>query len=455
MTTSRPVPATRLALALGALLALTAASPSAAQDPRPLQPPAPDRFSAAETEIEPRVTERERDTMLDVLEAINEERTDEALKLLAKNRGEVSSAVFDFTVANIHFQAEQYDQAIEAYEAAVAKHPKFRRAWKNLGLIHVRRNDFVQAKLALSRVIELGGGDAITYGLLGMACSSTEDELAAESAFRMANLLDPGTFDWKMGMARSFFKQRRYADAAALCESMIAAQPDRADLWLLQANAYIGLNRPLEAAGNYELVDRLGGSTVASLNMLGDIYINETLYDMAVAAYVRAMELDPAGSPDRAIRAAKVLTARSALAETRTILGRIEALHGSRLDAGERKDLLKLRARLAVAEGAGEEEVAVLEEIVELDPLDGEALILLGQHAARSEDPEQAAFYYERAAAIEAFEADASVRHAQLLVGQGRYVEALPLLRRAQTLKPRDNIQEYLESVERVAQSRS
>ena len=310
MTTSRPVPATRLALALGALLALTAASPSAAQDPRPLQPPAPDRFSAddlalwrdpdfkrrfvesyiAETEIEPRVTEPERDTLLDVLEAINEERTDEALKLLAKNRGEVSSAVFDFTVANIHFQAEQYDQAIEAYEAAVAKHPKFRRAWKNLGLIHVRRNDFVQAKLALSRVIELGGGDAITYGLLGMACSSTEDELAAESAFRMANLLDPGTFDWKMGMARSFFKQRRYADAAALCESMIAAQPDRADLWLLQANAYIGLNRPLEAAGNYELVDRLGGSTVASLNMLGDIYINESLYDLAVDAYLRAMD---------------------------------------------------------------------------------------------------------------------------------------------------------------------
>ena len=87
-------------------------------------------------------------------------------------------------------------------------------------------------------------------------------------------------------------------------------------------------------------------------------------------------------------------------------------------------------------------------------PLDGEALILLGQHSARSEDYEKAVFYYERAASLEKHEADAKVRHAQLLVGQGKYTEALPLLRRAQDLKPRDDVQKYLEQVERVAKSR-
>jgi len=89
-----------------------------------------------------------------------------------------------------------------------------------------------------------------------------------------------------------------------------------------------------------------------------------------------------------------------------------------------------------------------------LDPLDGEALILLGQNYARKGDAEKAVFYYERAASIESFEADAKIRHAQLLVGNGKYDEALPLLRRAQQLNPRDNIQKYLEQVERVAKSR-
>ena len=91
---------------------------------------------------------------------------------------------------------------------------------------------------------------------------------------------------------------------------------------------------------------------------------------------------------------------------------------------------------------------------VALDPLDGEALILLGQHSSRAGEIEKAIFYYERAASLEKFEADAKVRHAQLLVKTGNYADALPLLRRAQQLKPRDNIQDYLEQVERVAKSR-
>lgn len=126
-------------------------------------------------------------------------------------------------------------------------------------------------------------------------------------------------------------------------------------------------------------------------------------------------------------------------------------MYGDQIETAERKDLLKLQARIAVAKGASDEEVRILEEIVALDPLDGEALLLLGQHHGRAGNPEKAIFYYERAASLEAFEAEAKVRHAQLLVKQGSYEEALPLLRRAQQLKPRDNIQDYLEQVERVA----
>jgi len=408
----------------------------------------------AETEIEPRVTESEREKMLKVLELISADQMDEAARLLEKNTKEASSAVFDFTLANIHFQKEELEQAAVAYERAVTKYPKFRRAWKNLGLIHVRNGAFAEAVTALTRVIELGGGDALTYGLLGFAYSSVENDLCAESAYRMAILLDPATLDWKMGLARSLFKQERYAQAVTLCDGLIAKYPDRADLWLLQANAYIGLKEPLKAAVNYELVDHLGKSTVASLNMLADIYVNQELFEAAVAYYIRALESDPQGRTDRAIRAAKVLSARAAFSESKTLIEHVEALHGDALETSERKDLLKLRARIAVAEGAGDEEIKVLEEIVALDPLDGEALILLGQHSARSEDYEKAVFYYERAASLEQHEADAKVRHAQLLVGQGKYTEALPLLRRAQDLKPRDDVQKYLEQVERVAKSR-
>ena len=51
-------------------------------------------------------------------------------------------------------------------------------------------------------------------------------------------------------------------------------------------------------------------------------------------------------------------------------------------------------------------------------------------------------------------EADARVRHAQVLVSQGKYADALPLLRRAQQLKHRENVQQFLDQVEKVAASR-
>ncbi len=408
----------------------------------------------AESDVEPKVTSHERDALQKVLELIAADKPADAITLIEKQRGPAASAVLDFMLANLHFQKDRLDPAAAAYKIAVEKYPKFRRAWKNLGLIEVRQERFADAMRSFTRVIELGGGDAITYGLLGFSCSNVEQHLAAESAYRMAALLDPEALDWQMGLARSFFKQKRYADAASLCGNLIERHPERADLWLLQANAWIGLQQPLRAAENYEIVERLGRSTAESLHMLGDIYLNEGMYDLATDAYVNALDRAPTASAARPLRAAKVLTGRGALAQTRRLVTSIVAVKGETLSVDEKKALLKLRARLAVAEGAGEEEVRVLEEIVALDPLDGDALLLLGQHRQRAGDAERAVFFYERAASLPAFEADAKVRHAQLLVGQGRYSEALPLLRRALVVKPRDAVQDYLEQVERAAQTR-
>lgn len=410
----------------------------------------------AETEIEPRLSDSERAVLMKVVELMAAEKIDGATELLEKEvaRNPDGNAVFDFTLANLHFQNEKLEEAVPAYRLAVQKFPKFRRAWKNLGLVHVRRGEFEEALPALAKVIELGGQDAVSYGLLAYCYSSTEDHLAAETAYRMAILLDPRTMDWKLGLARSLFKQERYAEAVSLCARLIEDHPNRSDLWLLQANAYLGLDQPMKAAEIYEVVDQLGGSTTESLSTLGDIYLNGEMYDMAVAASVRALDSSPGGDIQRALRSAKVLSARGALEESKILIETIESRRSSDLTEQDRKDLLKMRARLAVADGSAEEEVRILEEIAAMDPLDGDALILLGQHSARAGNEEKAAFYYERAAAIEKYEADAKVRHAQLLVGKGKYNEALPLLRRAQLLLPRDNVQQFLEQVERAAKGR-
>lgn len=407
----------------------------------------------SETDIEPKYNPIEADLIQQVLELMSNEKVDEAIALIEQNRGPAASAALDANLGVIRFTRNELPEAISCYEAAVAKHPKFRRAWSNLGAAYFRLGKYAEAIPALTRAIETGAVNGLNFGFLGYCYLTIENSLSAESAYRMALLLDPKTEDWKLGLVRCFFKQRRYADVVALTGELLAAKPERADLWQMQASAYAGLGQPMRAAENYEFLERLGKLDAANLLNLGDIYINEELFDLGVGAYSRAIAADVSVGSARPIRAARSLVGRGASREAGELLAAIEAAF-PQLEVEPRKEVLRLRARLAVASGGGAEEASILEEIVQLDPLDGRALIDLGKYYGAQGDIERAILYFERGAGIEAFEADAKVGHAQLLVQKQRYAEALPLLRRAQTLKPRENIQKFLEEVERVAQSK-
>jgi tetratricopeptide (TPR) repeat protein len=405
-------------------------------------------------DIEPRVSPEE----VKILEKIQPLMADDLPKAratLVKQMKTDCSAILDFTLAGILFQQDEMKEALRHYDVAVAKFPSFRRAWRNIGLIHAREGEYDGAITAFTRMIELGGGDGYSFGLLGFAYAAKQDFQAAEAAYRSALLLQPENTEWRLGLTRCVFKQGKFQDASALLDVLIERYPDKADFWLLQAHTYLGMKQPLAAAQNLEAVDVLGGSTSDSLHTLGDIYVSEKLLPLAVHAYHRALDIDLQQPLTRQLRSAEVLAAQGAHAEARKVVEHIRGMRGASLEASDRAKLLKLDARLSMADGSGGEDTAkVLEEIVALDPLDGEALLLLGQHHARQGDGERAIFFYERAASIEAFEANAKVRIAQTLVGSGRYADALPLLRRAQELKPREDIARYLEQVERLARSR-
>jgi len=409
----------------------------------------------AESDVEPtldRGESREFNRILDLLGSEDPEDVAEARRRLEEARAGDGNAVFDFTLAQILFENDEIEAARQAYAAAVAKFPKFRRAWRAIGAIDMQAKRFDRAIPSLVKVIELGGGESITYGFLGFAFANVGDDLAAEHAFRMAVMLDSANLDWRIQLARTLFNQKRYADAAALCDTLIANNPTRGDLWLLQANAHLGQEQTIRAAENYEMVDRLGQSTADSLSMLGDIYVNADLPELAAGAYRRSFAMDPPPAPDRAIRAANVMVLRGGYEAAGPLVAALRERFADSMSDEQTKDLLKLQARLASAKGEGGAAEA-LEEIVALDPLDGEALILLGQEYRRSGDPIKAAFAFERAAAMERFEAKAKRLHGQLLVSTGDYAAALPLLRRSQSLEANENLRAFIDQVERVSRA--
>jgi tetratricopeptide (TPR) repeat protein len=250
----------------------------------------------------------------------------------------------------------------------VAKFPSFRRAWRNLGLIHVKQasskegheaqDEYDAAIRAFTRMIELGGADAYSYGLLGFAYTAKQDFLPAEASYRNALLLQPENTEWRLGLTRCVFKQQKFEDAVALLDVLLARYPEKAEFWQLQAQAFLGLKQPLRAAQNLEVVDRLGKATPDNLHTLGDIYVTENLMDLAAGAYRRALERDPAQPTAKILRDVELLAARSAPAQARQLSARVQEVLGTNLVDADRRRCSSSRRASSMAEGGGTSETA-------------------------------------------------------------------------------------------------
>jgi tetratricopeptide (TPR) repeat protein len=405
--------------------------------------------------VEPKISTEEQVVLKNLIEILKTGDKQLAIATLTPEVTPEASAALDFTLANLYFEQGELDNAIRYYRSSLQKEADFLRAHKNLGILLVQKGQFPDAIGPLSKTLSLGNPDGITYGLLGLSFLNTGDSLSAEAAYRNAIVFAPETNDWKLGLARALLEQQKFDEGIAILDYLIKAKPEDGALWLVQANAYLGLGEAEKAAANYEIVDRMGQSTGDSLNLLGDIYMNEDMKELALEAYLEAMDKDPDQDISRPLRAAEVLTNRGALDEAKMMIDRIRSNYS---DIPNDTDLvlLKLQARNDIAKDRRDDAVAVLEQIVEREPLDGEALILLARFYSQTEsdDPEvkedmfqKAILLYERAAKIRDYEDRALLAHAQMLVGAGEYADAVPLLERVMTITPRDNIGRYLQQV--------
>ena len=413
------------------------------------------RSYLAVTDVEPPVTEKESVVMREVLDLMAANDLDAAIALLEKNRNAKATAAYDFMLGNLRFTRDELDLAALAYGTAAAKYPNYRRAWQQLGLARVQLGQFDKARDALVRAFELGADDAVTAGLLGFSHSNTGQWLGAETAYRRAIMLDPKTLDWQFGLAKAYFAQERFEEAAALLQTLIEGDADNADLWLIQANAFLGMDAIDRAAENFEIARGLGGATPESLSMLANIYVNQGLGDVAMDRYLEGLGVESGGDPAPAFKAARLLTRRQELEPVERMCAFMRANLMDGFTAEQKKELLKVEARVAVQRGRGDREAEILTEIVDLDPMDGEALRLLGQYYGRQDDGfEKAIFYFDRAGEIEGFEADAKVDQAQLLVRNKDYSGAIRLLKAAQAIRPRDSVQRYLDEIEAFQRNR-
>lgn len=383
-----------------------------------------------------------------------------AAYVLKTNLTAKSHPQFDFTLGSLYFQLGDMESAARHYQTAIDKFPDFRRAQKNLGFSFLKLSKFEEAAGPLAKAVELGDRDSTTFGLLGFCHMNAGRYIPSEAAYRQAILFQPDNKDWRLGLVKALVAQEKLNEANRLVDEVLGKDPTAHDMWLLQAGIFARMEKNALAAVNYEIVRKLGKADAATLFSLGDIYMAQDSKDLALPVYLDA--IDEAGAADvkRGLRAAKILVSRGAQTEAKKLFAQVRKSAGDKLKGDDELELLKLESKVAVSEGDAATAVKILAQVVERNPLDGEALIMIGDHYLKNADARddkgridhlaKAEHRFDLASKIAGFEPDAFVKLAQVRVKQEKFDDAIALLNKAQKIQPRDSVQRYLEAIERL-----
>ncbi|MBK1877145.1 tetratricopeptide repeat protein [Pelagicoccus mobilis] len=409
---------------------------------------------------EPDLTEEEQLVVKNVLTALQGDPAtgvkadkNQALTMILAAITPEASAALDFIAANFYAEKSDLKNAIKYYDSAAKKHPSFLRAIRNGAIMKVKEGRYEAALKDFTKAIELGAKDTTTMGLLGLCYVNTEKYFSAETAYREAIVLDPTVKDWQVGLAKSLLQQQKYEEGIAVLEQILVDDPENDILWSSAANAYLGLEDAETAVAIQEIVDRLGKSTPDTLIFMGNIYMSRSLNELALTYFQRAIKKDKNQDPDVYVSIAETMTARGTYDEATSVISDIRSSFGTKLDDDNKLSILRLEAQIALATGQGEKVIPILEELIERDPMDGQALLLLAEFNSNKgtvDGYNRADLYYGRAEKVREWEVRALLSWARSYVAREQFGKAIPKLERIQVLDPQDHIGRYLEQVRKV-----
>jgi len=433
---------TRAAVAWGAAFALTDSDPDSPEFRR--------RFMASygvNEAIEPKLTPADRPLQEAIIPHIRDNPR-KAIEFIEKALGPKTNPAFYSILGNLYYQVNEFGMAERALRQAIGAFPSLRRAWRTLALTYVQRSSFQEAVIPLLKVIELGGGDAQSYGLLAYSYLNLEKYEASLSAYRMARLFKPDSVDFRRGQARCLQETGQYRLAVALLDELLEERPEILDFWLAQANAFLELDQPNDAIANLQIVADAGMASWESRILLGDLLLNRGLESLALKTYMSAFREQGPRREAGALHPLKQLVASGLYPEARSYLNLIRPTIPEGLNDGSRRVLSLAEARIEMSVGDPQKALDWLGQLLEEDPLDGESLLMLGQYYRTRKEFGQAEFYFERLLSLRDFAARGHVELGRLEVDQGRLREALITLRKAQALDPDPNVREYMEAIE-------
>ncbi|MEZ5276917.1 MAG: tetratricopeptide repeat protein [Opitutaceae bacterium] len=371
------------------------------------------------------------------------EQPDYALRLLETMIAddEPESPAFEFVLGNMYFMQGRLVSSEARYLSALKAYPEFQRAWLNLGVLRFSAGRYAEAVPCFTRVIALGDREARTLGLLAYCLQETGNSLVAEMAYMQALTAEPDNQELIEGLLRLYLRNSNWPRAEILLKQLIRMNPEDGEKHLLYAKELDDEGRSLEAIIVLEVAAGIGVLNADGLLYLSNLQVKNGLHAEALAGYRRVLESQPDIGLSHLLSFARVLIEEGQFDEAESILGGLS----DDVPAEMRGELLRARAELAQSRGHWVEAEDYLERLLNLNPLDSDALIRLGQSHRRSGDLARAQLVFERAYQIDESRYRACLELANLAVMNRKINRGVAYLEQAIELQPSPVLREHLE----------
>jgi len=302
---------------------------------------------------------------------------------------------------------------------------------------------YADAVRCLSQATTLGDRDPATLGLLGYCLEHTGNAIVAEVCYMQALSVDAANTDWMEGLLRIYVQRRQFEAAEILAKNLIKLRPADSSYWLAYANILVSENRKLDAMIMLEASAGAGAAGPRELNMLADLYAEQGLDPEAIRTYKRLIAVAPDQGERQLLLFAQILIANGRLVEAESVLDGLPAA----LTPAGRIDSLRARSGLFAARKQWPEARRELEELLKDEPLDGRALLSLGDIYMAQGDLIHAGFALEAADKIPETTYQASIELANIELRSRHFSKCVEYLQAALNIERTEELQDYLNRV--------
>ncbi|HET8696888.1 MAG TPA: tetratricopeptide repeat protein [Gammaproteobacteria bacterium] len=370
---------------------------------------------------------------------------------IAAGGDEISATVL-YLIGVAYMELERYVPAEAALKAALVPLPDYLRVHEALGLMYLRMKRYPDSRVELTRAAELGLNTAGLHATLGYLNSATRNYWGAASAYQQALTMDPGNRNVQTSLLHALNETNQYASALALVEQMLEEDPNDPALWLYRAHLSLSADEREAALTSLETAIRLGDDSVANKQVCATLHMERG----SVARAVELLKSVPADALDFQFmdQALAWLASENQWDYLRDLLDAAGARR-STLTAAQRSHLLIRRSALERHDGDRAAAKAALQEAVDLDATNAEALMALGEAYRDERDYTRAETVLQRASAFEGYRDNALVALAQLAIDRQDFARALTLLRDVVSRNPaRTDLARNADTLENLVRER-